>query len=75
MESDLSMVTIISGANEATAQLAGQTVSDVRTAFGAALNIAAQARATVNGRAVENGTVLSEGDRLVFTRDTAEKGR
>ena len=75
MESDLSMVTIISGANEATAQLAGQTVSDVRTAFGAALNLAAQARATVNGRAVENGTVLSEGDRLVFTRDTAEKGR
>lgn len=69
------MVTVISGANEATAQLAGQTVADVRNAFGAALNIGPQARATVNGRAVDNTTVLSEGDRLVFTRDTAEKGR
>ena len=68
------MVTVISGANEATAQLSGQTVGEVRTAFGAALNISAQARATVNGRAVDNGTTLAEGDRLVFTRDTAEKG-
>lgn len=69
------MVTIISGANEATAQLAGQTVNDVRQAFGAALNISANARATVNGRAVDNTTRLQDGDRLVFTRDTAEKGR
>jgi hypothetical protein len=68
------MVTVISGANEATAQLAGQTVGDVRAAFGTALNIGAAARATINGAAADAGAVLQENDRLVFTRDTAEKG-
>lgn len=68
------MITVISGANEANAELAGQPVSAVRAAFGAALNIAAGARATVNGRAENDTYVLQANDRVVFTRDTAEKG-
>jgi hypothetical protein len=68
------MVTIISGANEANAQLAGQAVSVARNTFGAGLNIPAGARATVNGRAVDDTFTLSEGDRVVFAAATAEKG-
>lgn len=68
------MVTILSGANEATAQLAGQTVSQVREAFKAALNIPDTAVATVNGRSADAGYALRDGDELSFVKDTAQKG-
>ena len=68
------MVTIISGANEATSQLAGQTIGAVRAAFAVPLNIGAGHPATVNGRPEPDGYVLRENDRLVFNRNTAEKG-
>lgn len=68
------MVTVISGANEATAQLDGQTVGQVRAAFGAALNIPDGARGTVNGDVVDDSYELESGDELNFVKDTAEKG-
>lgn len=68
------MVTVISGANEASAELAGQTVGSVRASFRTPLNIPAGARATVNSTAVDDQYVLREGDNLVFTKNTAQKG-
>ena len=68
------MVTVISGANEATAELAGQSVAQVRAAFAGPLNIAAGARATVNGQAADEATLLRDGDQINFTKQTAEKG-
>ncbi len=68
-------VTVISGANENELNLAGQSVSQVRSAFGQALGIEAGARATVNGRNADDATILNEGDELAFTPGLAEKGR
>lgn len=68
------MVTVISGANEANAELAGQTVGQVRESFAGPLNIAAGARATVNGLTADEGTILRDGDQVNFTKQTAEKG-
>lgn len=68
------MVTVISGANEASATLEGQSVGQVRQAFAAALNIPDGARATVNGEAVGETYSLQDGDELNFVKDTAEKG-
>lgn len=68
------MVTVISGANEATADLAGQSVASVRAAFATALNIPEGAKPTVDGESVDEGYTLSDGDELNFVKDTAEKG-
>ena len=68
------MVTVISGANEATADLAGQSIDQVRAAFSGALNIPAGARATVDGVARDGSYTLQDGDELSFVKDTAEKG-
>jgi len=68
------MVTVTSGANDASAQLAGQTVGQVRTAFAKALNIPAGAKATVNSKAVSDDYTLRSGDALNFVKATAEKG-
>lgn len=67
-------VRIQSGANDESLNVAGQTVGDVRTRFGTALNIASDAAATVNDEAVEDDFELADGDRLVFGKQTAEKG-
>lgn len=68
------MVTVISGANDATAELAGQTVAQVRAQFTKPLSIPAGAKATVNGGSVSETYVLRDGDNLSFTKNTAEKG-
>lgn len=68
------MVTVISGANEATADLAGQSVGEVRRAFGAALNIPDGSKATVNGASASETYTLQSGDELSFVKDTAQKG-
>lgn len=68
------MVTIVSGANESVADLAGTTVGQARQAFRAAFNIADGAVATLNGAPVEEGRTLSANDRLVFAQPLAEKG-
>lgn len=69
------MVTVISGANEAVSDLAGQSVNQVKASFAQALNIAPTASATVNGRAADGSQILQENDRLVFAQALAEKGR
>lgn len=68
------MVTIISGANELKADVAGTTVSSVQSTYAGALNIPANARAQVNGRPATGTDVLKAGDRVVFAAATAEKG-
>ena len=69
------MVTIISGANELKADVAGQTVSSVQGTYAGALNIPAGARAQINGRPAAGTDTLKVGDRVVFAAATAEKGR
>lgn len=68
------MVTIISGANELKADVAGRTVSQVQAQYSTALNIPAGARAQINGRPAGANDVLKTSDRLVFAAATAEKG-
>jgi hypothetical protein len=68
------MVTVSSGANEPSLNLDGRTVGYVRDRFGAALTIPAGAIAQVNGEEVDDSYELGAGDRLVFTKETAQKG-
>ena len=68
------MVTIISGANELKADVAGRTVTQVQGTYAAALNIPTGARAQINGRPSTGTDTLKAGDRLVFAAATAEKG-
>lgn len=68
-------VSVGSGANaENNLEIAGQTVAQVRKQFGEALSIAPGTRPTVNGKAVDESYTLRDGDRLVFVKNTAEKG-
>lgn len=69
------MVTVNSGANSVTLGLAGLTVGSVRADYAGLLGIAAGAKAFVNGREVQDGSILNEDETLVFTQVTAEKGR
>lgn len=68
------MVTIISGANELKADVAGKTVAQVQSTYAGALNIPGNARAQVNGRPAAGTDTLKAGDRVVFAAATAEKG-
>ena len=68
------MVTIISGANELSANVAGQTVSALQSTYTTVLNIPAGAKAQINGRPAGAGDTVKVGDRLVFAAATAEKG-
>ena len=68
------MVTVTSGSNEATAELEGQTISQVRRDFATALNIPDGAIATLNGEAASDDDELQSGDQLAFVKDTAAKG-
>lgn len=69
------MVTVTSGANSNDLDgLAGQTVAQVRQAFAGIFNIASDAVATLNGERVSADQILNEGDELVFSRATAQKG-
>lgn len=68
------MVTVISGANSNELQLDGQTVGQVRSQFGEALNIADSAVATVNGERADSDRTLEAGDTLSFQKEVAKKG-
>lgn len=68
------MVTVRSGANSADVEFAGKTVGQARQELAEALNISADARATLGGKAVDDDYTLRNGDSLVFTKQTAEKG-
>ena len=68
-------VSVSSGGNsENNLEIAGRTVAQVRADFGDALNIAAGSRPTVGGKAVDESYTLRDGDKLVFVKNTAEKG-
>lgn len=69
------MVTVTSGANSNDLEgLAGQTVGAVRAALASIFNITSDAVATLNGQRASTDTILNEGDELVFSRATAQKG-
>ena len=68
------MVTVISGANRLSLDVAGDTVGAIRERFGTALNIPDGASAQVNGDSQDDGFELESGDELVFTKTSAEKG-
>lgn len=67
-------VQVISGANDGNFPLEGKTVAEARTMLGAALNIAADAIATLNDERADGGDELQSDDVLTFARATAEKG-
>jgi hypothetical protein len=67
-------VRILYGVHSLEADLAGRTVRDVRQALRQALNISPQAVAVVDGREVEDGTILLAGQQLEFVRLAGEKG-
>ena len=73
-EENQKMVTIISGANQATVDVAGRTVSQILEQYRSAFNIPAGAKATVDGRPAAGTDVVKSGARLVFAAATAEKG-
>ena len=68
------LVRVLYGVHSLEANLAGRTVADVRQALRQALNISPQAVAVVDGREVEEGTVLLAGQQLEFVRLAGEKG-
>lgn len=65
---------IINGVNELNADLAGQTVSNVRAMLAQALNIDPAAKPLVNGEAVAEGYTLQDDDELEFVKASGEKG-
>ncbi|MBI3781159.1 MAG: hypothetical protein HY278_08910 [candidate division NC10 bacterium] len=67
-------VRVLYGVHSLEANLAGRMVADVRQALRQALNISPQAVAVVDGREVEEGTVLLAGQQLEFVRLAGEKG-
>lgn len=66
--------TIINGVNTLSADLAGKTVSEVRSMLAQALNIDAAAVATVDGVKVNSNYVLEDGNELEFIKPSGEKG-
>lgn len=67
-------VQVTSGANDGNFPLEGNTVAQLRQKLGAALNIAADASATINGIRATDTSIAYDGDEVVFARATAEKG-
>ena len=67
-------VRVLYGVHALEANLAGRTVADVRQALRQALNISPQAVAIVDGREVEESTILVAGQQLEFVRLAGEKG-
>ena len=68
------MVTVISGPNGGSFQLAGRSVASIRADFSSPYNLSADYEARLNGQAVEGTATVSDGDKLVFTLPTGEKG-
>ena len=52
----------------------GLTVGEVRRRFHDARNIPDNARATINGAAVDEDEVVDNGDELIFSRPLGSKG-
>lgn len=67
------MVTVISGPNSADVAT-GRTVRELRADFATAFNVPDRATAVLNGREVTDDTTPQDGDRLVFTVPSGEKG-
>lgn len=67
-------VTVLSGANEATLDVDGQTIGEIRSALAGPFNIPSGARATLNGCAATDRDRVHDGDELNFVKASASKG-
>ena len=67
-------VTVESGVNSTTAELAGQKVCDIRVMLRQPLNIDPAARIVVNGDAVPSEYVAQDGDTIEFVKQSGQKG-
>lgn len=62
------MITVVHGADVESADFAGRTVRDVRTAYANVFNIKDDTVAKVNGKQVGEDYVLKDGEKLVFDK-------
>lgn len=65
---------VLYGVNTLSASLEGRTVSAVRAMLSQALNIPADAQATVGGQAVAEDYILCDGDEVEFVKASGTKG-
>ena len=67
-------ITVQNGVNELTSELAGKSVSAIRSMLSQALNIDPEAVAYVNGHAVTPETPVQDGATLEFIKASGTKG-
>lgn len=66
---------LVSGPSRLTGQsLAGQTIAQIRRAYGTTLNIPPGATATINNVSVPETQVITNGEELVFAKPLGQKG-
>lgn len=69
------MITVVSGANENSYEtLSGKTVAQVRSLLSQLLNIDPESKASVNGTDVGESHIVQDGDEVVFSKKSGEKG-
>ena len=69
------MITVVSGANENSYEtLSGKTVGQVRSLLSQLLNIDPESKASVNGTDVGESHIVQDGDEVVFSKKSGEKG-
>jgi len=68
------MVTLRFGVNTLQLAVSGQSVENVRRQAERLLSIPGDAQARINGVAVDNCTILTEGQTLEFVKTHGEKG-
>lgn len=62
------MVTIVHGADNESAELAGRSIREVRAAYESVFNIPGNALAKVNNQEVSEDRIVSDGDKIVFDK-------
>jgi uncharacterized protein with beta-barrel porin domain len=67
-------VKVVSGVNEMNLEIVGKTVGDVRREMATLLSLDADVSAEVNGECATDSTLLCEGDRLEFVKESGTKG-
>lgn len=67
-------IRVVCGANAQQVEFAGRTVADTREYLQQSLNIPADARVLVTGRAVADDYVVQDGEQVEFVRESGRKG-
>ena len=63
------MVTVRHGADHESAELAGQTIADVRNAYESVFNIPESAIVKANDHEVNEEYVIKDGDKILFDKN------